>query len=103
MVKKKTCIFISGNGSNLNNLIKKSRDYVFPISVSLVISDNPSAGGIKYARKNSIPFILINTKTRSYENKILQNLRKYKISIICLAGFMKILSKKFLSDFKMRY
>ena len=100
MVKKKTCIFISGNGSNLNNLIKKSRDYVFPISVNLVISDNPSAGGIKYARKNSIPFILINTKTRSYENKILQNLRKYKISIICLAGFMKILSKKFLSDFK---
>ena len=100
MVKKKTCIFISGNGSNLNNLIKKSRDYVFPISVNLVISDNPSAGGIKYARKNSIPFILINTKTRSYENKILQNLRKYKISIIRLAGFMKILSKKFLSDFK---
>ena len=58
MVKKKTCIFISGNGSNLNNLIKNSRDYVFPISVSLVISNNPSAGGIKYARKNSIPFIL---------------------------------------------
>ena len=53
MVKKNTCIFISGKGTNLNNLIKKSRDYNFPVNIKLVISNKKNAIGIKYARKNS--------------------------------------------------
>ncbi len=96
MVKKNACIFISGKGSNLKNLIGRSRDYNFPISVKLVVSNKRKALGILYAKKNSIPFLLINTKSRNYENKLLEYLKKYKISLICLAGYMKILSKKFL-------
>ena len=99
MVKKNACVFISGKGSNLKNLISRSRDYNFPISVKLVVCNKRKALGILYAKKNSIPFLLINTKSRNYENKLLEYLKKYKISLICLAGFMKILSKKFLRDY----
>ena len=99
MVKKNACIFISGKGSNLKNLISRSRDYNFPISIKLVVSDKKKALGIFYAKKNSIPFLLINTKSRNYENKLLEYLKKYKISLICLAGYMKILSKKFLRNY----
>ena len=44
-------------------------------------------------------FLLIDTKSRNYENKLLEYLKKYKISLICLAGYMKILSKKFLRNY----
>ena len=92
MVKKNTCIFISGQGSNLKNLIIHSRDNIFPIKISLVISNNKNANGIIYAKKFNIPYIYINTKNKNYDYKILLNLKKYKISFICLAGFMKIIS-----------
>ena len=100
MVKKKTCIFISGKGSNLNNLIFHSRKSNFPIKIKLVISDNKNAKGIHYAKKYNIPYIVVNTRLRNYENKILYNLKKYKISFICLAGFMKILSSKLIKNYK---
>ena len=58
MVKKNACIFISGKGSNLKNLINRSRDYNFPISIKLVISDQKNALGILHAKKNSIPYLL---------------------------------------------
>ena len=95
MVKRNVCVFISGKGTNLNNLIKRSRDYNFPISVKLVICNKKDALGIKYAKKNSIPFVLINTKKKNYKNAVLYKLKKFKINLICLAGFMKIISKNF--------
>ena len=51
MGKVKTCIFISGNGSNLKNLILKSRDYNFPIRIKLVITNNRDAYGLYHAKK----------------------------------------------------
>ena len=97
MVKKNACIFISGQGSNLKNLIQKSRDYNFPIKIRLIISNNKKANGIKYAKRNSIPCVIVDTKSRNYEYKIFNEIKRYKISLICLAGYMKILSKKFLN------
>ena len=58
MVKKNTCIFISGQGSNLKNLIARSRDNSFPIKISLVISNNKDAYGLNYAKKFNIPYFL---------------------------------------------
>ena len=55
MVKKNACIFISGMGSNLRNLILRSRDYSFPIKIKLIVCNNKNALGIVYAKKNSIP------------------------------------------------
>ena len=100
MVKKKTCVFISGQGSNLKNLISRSRDNSFPIRISLIISNNIMAKGINYAKKFNIPYILINTKIRNYEFKILKNLKKYNIEFICLAGYMKIISDKIVNKFE---
>jgi phosphoribosylglycinamide formyltransferase 1 len=100
MVKKNACVFISGQGSNLKNLIEKSRNYNFPVTIKLIISDNSKAFGIFHAKKNSIPYIIINTKTRNFENEIFKNLKKYKISLICLSGYMKIISKTFINKFK---
>ena len=100
MVKRNACIFISGKGSNLKNLILKSRQYNFPISIKLVISNNRNAIGIKYAKINSIPYVIINTKSRFYEHKILNFIKKYNISLICLAGYMKIISSFFLRNYK---
>ena len=94
MVKKKTCVFISGQGSNLKNLIFRSRDNNFPIKISLVISNNRKAYGINYAKKYKIPCVFINSTIKSYENKIFHYLKKYKISFICLAGYMKVVSAK---------
>lgn len=99
MVKRNTCIFISGKGSNLRNLIIRSRDYNFPINITLIISDNKNANGILYAKKNSIPYIILNTKLKNYETQVLQILKQKKITFICLAGYMKIISKKFIKKF----
>ena len=99
MVKKNVCVFISGKGTNLNNLIKKSREYNFPVRIKLIVSNNINAEGLKYAKINSIPFTLINTKLNNFEHKILKKLKRYDISLICLAGYMKIISKNFIKLF----
>ncbi len=99
MVKKRTCVFISGKGSNLKNLVNRSRDVNFPIKINLVVSNNKDAKGIKFAKKYNIPFIYINTKLKNYESKILLNFKKHKISFICLAGYMRIISKNFIRKY----
>ena len=71
MVKKKTCVFISGNGTNLKNLIHRSRDSNFPISIKLIITNNKHAYGIFFAKINTIPYIVINSKLRNSEKKLL--------------------------------
>ena len=98
MVKRNTCVFISGYGSNLKSLIHNSRDNNFPINISLVICNNINAKGILHAKKNAIPYLIIDTKKRNFEKIILKEIKKYKISLICLAGYMKIISKKFIKD-----
>ena len=100
MVKVRSCIFISGKGTNLKNIILRSRDENFPIKVSLIISNNKKAKGILYAKIFKIPYVLVDTKFKNYENNILINLKKYKISFICLAGYMKILPSKIVNNFK---
>ena len=99
MVKKNACVFISGQGSNLKNLINRSRDNNFPIKIRLIISDKKNAHGIIYAKKNAIPYKVINTNLKYYETLILQILKKNKISFICLAGYMKIISSNFIKKF----
>ena len=101
MVKKiKSCIFISGNGSNLKSLIKNSRDYNFPIKIELIISNNINAGGLQLAKKYSIPFKFFpSDNQKKFERKCLFEIKKRKIKFLCLAGFMKILSSNFIRTF----
>ena len=63
MVNKiKSCVFISGNGSNLKSIIKYSRDYNFPIKIELIITNNRRANGLKIAKKYSIPYKYLSSK-----------------------------------------
>ena len=96
-----TAVFISGSGSNLNSIIKSSLKKNFPIKISLVISNNKNAYGINYSKNNKIKFKIINSKKMiNFESKTLIILKKNNIKLICLAGFMKVLSDKFIKDFK---
>jgi len=99
--KIKTCVFISGTGSNLKSLISYSRNYNFPIKIGLVISNEVSAKGLLIARKYNIKHKFISSSDKNkFERKSLLELKKNKIEFLCLAGFMKILSKNFIKAFR---
>ena len=99
--KTKTAVFISGKGSNLENLIKFSKKKISPISINLIISNTSYAKGLKYSKKYNIQKKVIFFKNKKLaEKKILKILFKKNINLICLAGFMKILSKNFIKKFK---
>ena len=94
-------VFISGRGTNLRSLINFSKRKNSPIKIVLVVSNNKNAKGLYFAKKNKIKFLIINYKNKiKAEGKILINLKKYKVNLICLAGFMKILSKKIINIYK---
>mgnify|MGYP001301947535 FL=1 len=99
--KVKTAVFISGTGSNFKNLIKFSLQKKSPIEIKYVISNNLNANGLGYANRYKIKKKINNFKKKTKdENKILKTLKKNKIDFICLAGFMRILSKNFIKKFK---
>jgi len=94
-------IFISGRGSNLLSLIKYSKIKKSKIKINLVISNNKFSKGLEFAKKNKIKYHVINySKKKQAELKILGYLIKNKVDLICLAGFMKILSSDFIRKFK---
>ena len=98
--KIKTVVFISGRGSNLLNLIKFSKKKDSPIKIELIVSNNFKAEGLKYSNKYNIKNKIYNFKKKNIsENIILKDLKKKKIKLICLAGFMKILSKNFIKKY----
>ena len=98
--KTRSAVFISGTGSNLKNLIKFSHKINSPISIEIIISNNKKAKGLKYSNQYKINKQIINFKNHKYaEKKILKILFKKKINFICVAGFMKILSKNFIKKF----
>ena len=95
-----TAVFISGRGTNLKSLIKFSKKKNSPINIKLIISNNNKAKGLKYSKSYKIQKKVINFKNKNIaEKKLLNLLSKKKIRFICLAGFMKILSKKFIKKF----
>ncbi len=99
--KIKTAIFISGTGSNLKSLIKFSKTNKSPISIELVISSNSKAKGLKYTKLYKIKKKVLSFKNQKLsENKLISFLKINNIEMICLAGFMKILSKNFIKKFK---
>jgi formyltetrahydrofolate-dependent phosphoribosylglycinamide formyltransferase len=97
----RTAVFISGTGSNLKSLIKFSKTKISPISINFIFSNNYKAKGLNYAKKFKIKKKVLNLKNKKLnENKLLSILKQNNIEMICLAGFMKILSKNFIKKFK---
>ena len=99
--KVRTAVFISGTGSNLKSLIKFSLKKVSPIEVNLIVSNNVKAKGLKFAKLYKIKKKIYNyDKKKISEKRISKDLKSNNIKLICLAGFMKILSKDFIRKFK---
>ena len=98
--KINTAVFISGRGSNLKSLIKHFKKKNSMMIIRLVISNNLKAKGLIYAKKSKIKTYVTDYKNVNIsEKKLLEKLFKYKINLICLAGFMKILSRYFIKKF----
>ncbi len=100
--KKVSCaVFISGRGSNLKSIYNFSKKKDSKLNLNLVISNNKYAKGLRFAKKNKIITKVINYKNKTRaEIKIIKLLNEYNITLICLAGFMEILSKDFIKKFK---
>jgi phosphoribosylglycinamide formyltransferase-1 len=96
-----TAVFISGTGSNLKSLIKFSNLKKSPISIKIIISNNPKSKGLAFGKIYKIRKKIFNFSNQvKTEKEILKLLKKKKINLICLAGFMRILSKNFIQNFK---
>ena len=103
MIKKNCAVFISGRGSNLETLIKESKNENFPIQIELIISDNINAKGLEFSEiynidSYSIDYSSFKNKSE-FEQNLLNELKNKNIELICLAGFMRILSSDFIKSF----
>ena len=103
MIKEKAniAVFISGRGTNLKALILRSKKRNCNYKIELVISNKKNAAGLKIAKKNNILIKIISQSfLKAEQKKLIKILINQKIRLICLAGFMKILSPYFLNFFK---
>ena len=105
-MKLAVAILISGSGSNMVQLIK-SMDDKHPAYPSVVISNKSDAPGLEKAQSLGVPTEIIDencikNNDLDFEKELIKILEVYNVELICLAGFMKILSKKFVNSFKDR-
>ena len=103
MIKHPIGIFISGRGSNLNSIINACKEEEFPAEIKVVFSNNKNAPGLSFAKENNLEVISLNyhnfKNTEEYEGKIISLLKPYDLELICLAGYMKILSRKLIDHY----
>ena len=106
MARRRTAILISGRGTNMAALIAAARNPSYPAEIALVISNIPSAKGLEIAEAAGIKTLIVSHKEYSnksmFEEKILQALNEARIELVCLAGFMRVLSASFISHFEGR-
>lgn len=104
--KIKLAIFISGRGSNMEALIRACKEADYPAEIAVVLSNKPDAKGLETAKSQNIPVILVDHKTfdnkQNFENAIIAALEPYNIDLICLAGFMRLLSSDFIAHYQGR-
>ena len=92
-------VLISGRGSNFSSLVDaQKKGQIGVADIKILISNKASAKGIDYAKKNKIPFFILADK--DWESEIVELLEKYKIQLVCLAGFMRIISPRLINFMK---
>jgi len=105
-MKGRIAVLISGRGSHLKNLIDRCARGEINGAVELVISNKPDAPGLQYAREAAIEAIVLSHKEfpqrEEYDAQIVDILRKRNIELVCLAGFMRLLSPVFIRAFPLR-
>lgn len=99
MKKIKVGILISGRGSNMKALVEACRDENFPAEIVAVLSNKENAPGLEFARQNNIKTAIINHRNfasrQEFDAAMTAELEKSEVEIICLAGFMRLLSPQF--------
>ena len=101
-MKKRVAILISGRGSNMTALIKAAEAKDYPAEIALVVSNRPDAAGLDHARSSGIPTAVIDhTKfgggRETFEHALDRQLREQRIDLVCLAGFMRLLTPWFVN------
>ncbi len=100
MTRINIAVLISGRGSNLQALIDACAKPDFPAKISVVISNIPGVTGLERAEKAGIPTVVVshkNHETREkFEDALMETLKKYEVGLVCLAGFMRILTPHFI-------
>jgi phosphoribosylglycinamide formyltransferase-1 len=106
MARLKVGVLISGRGSNLQALIEAATDPSFPAEVTLVISNQPDAQGLARAREIGIRTEVINHRAfnakQGFEASIDATLRAARVELVCLAGFMRLLTPWFVERWRDR-
>ena len=106
MNNTRIAILISGNGSNMEALLNAMLDDEHPGEPCVVISDNPDAGGIEKAGRQGVPTRVVSRKDFStkqdFETALTEILLEFETDLICLAGFMRVLSADFVARFENR-
>jgi phosphoribosylglycinamide formyltransferase 1 len=105
--RKRVAILISGRGSNMAALIDAAKDNTYPAEISLVVSNVPGAGGLDTARAAGIEAAVIDHKQfgkdrAAFEHALQAVLEQHRIEIVCLAGFMRILTAEFVAKWQGR-
>jgi len=107
MSRKRVAVLISGRGSNMAALIEAAKDKNYPAEIVLVVSNHPDAGGLSIAREAGIATETVDHSRfgedrGAFERALLAVLEKYKIEIVCLAGFMRLLGADFVNRWPQR-
>lgn len=102
MTRKRVAILISGRGSNMSALIEAAKNPAYPAEIVLVVSNRPDAGGLQRAAENGIATAVVDHKTfgkdrERFEQALQSVLEQHRIDIVCLAGFMRLLTSWFVS------
>lgn len=102
MSRKRVAVLISGRGSNMTALIAAAKQPDYPAEIALVVSNRPDAGGLDVAKRENIATEVVDHKPfgkdrAAFENAIQSVLERHRIDIVCLAGFMRILTGGFVN------
>lgn len=107
MARKRTAVLISGRGSNMTALIEAAREQSYPAEIALVVSNRPDAGGLLRAAEAGIATAVVDHKTygkdrEAFERALQDVLLQHRIEVVCLAGFMRILTAWFVGQWPNR-
>ena len=102
--RRRTAVLISGRGSNLVALIAAASAENYPAEIALVLADNPDAAGLAYARKANIGTSTVDHRSfpskAEFDARLDNALQRARIDLICLAGFMRLLSPGFVAGWR---
>jgi phosphoribosylglycinamide formyltransferase 1 len=104
--RKRTAILISGRGSNMRALIARARDPSYPAEIALVLSNRPDAAGLAFAKENDVACAVVDHRVYAarevFEQAMQAVLEHHQIEIVCLAGFMRLLTPWFVAQWQGR-